>query len=120
MSINYSDLQATATRLLTDNGQAVTFIYQSGEVINPATGVVTTQPTPVNVTGFAVVSNYKNSEINQESILASDIKLLTTNLGTEPKTNWVVTVDSKTWRVMQVTPSNPAGTNLMYTCQLRI
>ena len=120
MGINYTALESTAARLLRDNGQAITFSYETGEVINPATGVVTTPSSETTVDGFGVATNYKNAEIDGQSVLASDLKLLASNIATEPEANWKVTVNGKTWRVMQVNPINPAGTNVMYICQIRI
>lgn len=120
MGVNYTALQSTATRLLRDNGQAITFSYQTGEVINPATGAVTTPASEATVPGFGVATNYKNAEINGETVLSSDLKLLASNIATAPEVNWKVTVNGKTWRVMQVMPINPAGTNVMYILQIRI
>lgn len=120
MGVNYTALEATATRLLRDNGQAITFTYETGEVIDPATGVVTTPASESTVDGFGVATNYKNAEIDGQSVLASDLKLLASNVATEPKPNWKVGVNGETWRVMQVMPVNPAGTNVMYICQIRI
>ena len=120
MGINYTALQSTATRLLQSNGQSVTFRYETGEVINPATGTVTTPASEETVPGFGVAINYKNAEIDGQTVLASDLKLLVSNLATAPEVNWKVTVNSKAWRVMQVMPINPAGTNVMYILQIRI
>lgn len=120
MGINYTALQSTATRLLRDNGQSITFTYEIGQVINPSTGTVTTPASEETVSGFGVAINYKNAEINGETVLSSDLKLLASNIATAPEVNWEVTVDSKTWRVMQVMPINPAGTNVMYILQIRI
>ena len=120
MGVNYTALEGTATRLLRDNGQAITFTYETGEVINPATGVVTTPASNSTVSGYGVATNFKNAEINGDTILSSDLKLLASNVASEPKANWRVGVNGRTWRVMQVSPINPAGTNVMYICQIRI
>lgn len=120
MGINYTALQSTATNLLTDNGQAVTFSYTSGAVINPATGEVTDAGSVTNVAGYGVAVAYKTAEIDGQSVLASDLKLIANNVATAPAVGWTVSVNSRTWRVMNVQPLNPAGTNIMYICQLRI
>jgi hypothetical protein len=120
MGINYTALQSTASRLLQDNGQAITFSYKTGEVINPATGTVTTPASDETVDGFGVAVNYKNAEIDGQTVLESDLKLLANNLATAPEVNWKVAVNGETWRVMQVMPINPAGTNVMYILQIRI
>lgn len=120
MAINYSNLQTKATALLQNNGQSITFSYTSGAVIDPATGTVTSAGTVTNVSGYGVASNYRNAEIDGESILASDVRLIASNVATEPEPDWTVIVNSRTWRVMDVQPINPAGTNIIYICQLRI
>ena len=120
MGINYTSLQSTATRLLQGNGQAITFRYEAGESIYPATGVVTTPASESTVAGFGVALNYTNVELNGESIIESDLKLLVDNVATEPQVGWKATVNSETWRVMRVMPVNPAGTNVMYELQIRI
>ena len=93
MGLNHSALESTATRLLRDNGQAITFSYETGEVIDPATGVVTTPASSGSVSGYGVATNYKNAEIDGQSILASDLKLLASNVATEPKVDWEVGVN---------------------------
>ena len=120
MGVNYVALEATATKLLKNNGQSITFTYETGEVINPATGAVTTPASESTLGGYGVATNYRNAEIDGQSVLASDLKLLASNVATEPEVNWKVGVNGKTWRIMQVSPINPAGTNVMYICQIRI
>ena len=120
MAMNYSALQTTSERLLRENGQAITFSYTTGAVINPATGEVTDAGTTATVTGYGIATNYQNTEIDGESVLAGDLRLIANNVATEPEPDWTVSVNSKTWRVMNVQPVNPAGTNVIYICQLRI
>jgi len=120
MPVNYSALQTTATRLLRENGQAITLNYESSEVIDPATGVVTTVATNNSISGYGLASNYDQSEIDGNSIRSSDIKLLLSNTSSAPQPGWTATVDSKVHRVMDVRQIKPAGTNVMYILQLRV
>lgn len=120
MPINYSALQTTATRLLTDNGQSITLNYESAEVIDPATGVVTTPATNNSISGYGLATNYDITEIDGNAIEASDIRLLLSNISTRPETGWTATVDSKVHRVMDVRQIKPAGTNVIYILQLRV
>jgi len=101
MAVNYASLQKTAFNLLKANGQAITFSYTSGEDIDPATGVVSDAGTSVNVTGYGAATKYKNMEIDGEA------------------KGWNVYVNSGNWRVMDVEEISPAGTNVIYICQLR-
>ena len=120
MGINYAALESTATRLLRDNGQAIVFTFETGEVIDPATGTVTTPASESTVNGYGVATNFKNAEIDGQSVLASDLKLLASNISTAPTVGAKVSVNGKTWRIMQVMPINPANTNVMYICQIRV
>jgi len=119
MGINYTALQTKATNLLTNNGAAITFNYTSGADIDPATGVVNDAGSSVSVSGYGVATRYRNIEIDGDSILASDMRLICNNVATEPEVGWNVTVNSTVFRVMEVESINPAGTNVIYICQIR-
>ncbi len=120
MAINYDALQTKAEKLLEDNGQSITFSYTSGAVIDPATGVVSDSGSTETVSGFGIATNFQKAEIDGEAVLASDIRLIANNVAEEPEPDWTVVVNSKTFRVMSVQQINPAGTNIIYICQLRI
>jgi hypothetical protein len=119
MAINYQNLQSMAASMLQDNGQAITFSYTSGQVINPATGVVSAAGSTTNVAGYGVTLNFRAAEIDGQSVLTSDLKLIANNVSSEPQAGWKVQANSKTYRVMTVSPINPAGTNVIYICQIR-
>jgi len=120
MAINYTALQSRAETLLKDNGQTITFSYTSGAVIDPATGTVTSSGSTETVTGYGIATNFQKAEIDGETVLASDLRLIANSVATEPQPDWTVVVNSKTFRVMNVQQINPAGTNIIYICQLRI
>ena len=120
MAVNYAALAATAATLIQDNGQAVTFTYETGEAINPATGVVTTPASETEVSGYGVSLNFMASEINGTTVIAGDMKLICNAVATKPQAGWKVTVDSVDYRVMDVKTLSPAGTDVIYTCQIRI
>ena len=119
MGINYDSLSSKVDTLLENNGQGVVFSYTSGEDIDPATGVVTSAGSTVTVNGDGVATKYRNAEIDGETILASDMRLIVANVQSEPLVGWNVLVNSKTFRVMDVENINPAGTNIVYICQIR-
>lgn len=119
MAVNYTSLQNTAYNLLKANGQAITFSYTSGEDVDPATGVVSDAGSSVTVTGYGAATKYKNMEIDGEAINASDLRLICDNVATKPEQGWNVYVNSGNWRVMNVEEISPAGTNVIYICQLR-
>lgn len=118
MGINYAALQTRFAALIQANGQAITFSYSAGATNNVATGAET-GGSPTNVEGFGVLAGYKNDEIDGQTIEQGDAKLICNHVGTKPEPEWQVTVNSEVWRVMSVRPINPAGTNIIYICQLR-
>jgi len=119
MGINYTALQTKATNILTNNGQEITFSYTSGEDIDPATGVVSSAGSTTTVTGYGAATRYRNIEIDGETIQASDLRLICNSVATEPQVGWNVSVNSNSFRVMEVESVNPAGTNVIYICQIR-
>lgn len=117
--MNYQQIQASAEKMLSRMGSSIRLSYVKNEDINPATGVVTSAGRTVNITTDGVMLRYKNMEINGETVLASDMKLIIPNISTKPEVNWSVLANTQTWRVMNVTEINPAGTNCIYILQLR-
>lgn len=113
MSFDYAKMQATASRLLANFGAPITVQIVTGVAVDVEAGAKV--KTYTNATGSGVMLNYRNSEVNGDLVHTSDKKLIIENLSVEP------VVDSKVgdYRVMNVMPLNPAGTNLMYTLQLR-
>lgn len=114
---DYDAMQATASRLLDKFGSQTTVRVVTGKTYNPATG--SNDKTYTNATGNGVTVNFRNSEIDGDLVRSSDIKLIIENLTTEPVVDSEVTVRGGVYRVMDVMPLNPAGTNLIYTLQLR-
>ncbi len=119
MGVNYTALQTKATNLLKNNGQEITFTYTSGEDIDPATGVVSDAGSITTVTGYGAATRYRNIEIDGDAILASDLRLICNSVSSEPQVGWNVSVNSDSFRVMEVESVNPAGTNVIYICQIR-
>lgn len=115
----YSDMQATASSLLTTYGQNLTFTRETPGVFDPETGTVGT-PTETSYTGYGVVLNIKNMEIDGERILQGDRMITLQNVSTVPKINDTVPIGSDTYTVLEVKPMNPAGTNLVYKLQIRL
>ena len=118
MGINYTALQSSFAALIEANGQAITFAYSAGKTQSIGSGSES-GGTPTNVNGFGVLSKYKREEIDGKTIEIGDAKLICNNVDTEPEPEWTVSVNGDTWRVMAVMPINPAGTNIVYICQIR-
>ena len=113
----YSDIQATATRLITDKGQNLTFGRETSSGFDPILGVNTT--TSSTYTGYGVSTQYNKKEIDGTIIQIGDIKLILQKTTTDPLRGDTVTVDSIVYRVMDIEPVSPAGTVVIRKLQLR-
>lgn len=116
----YDKLTATAARLLLKYGQPVALSYTTGEVVNPATGAVTTPGSTVNINANGASTKFSKNEIDGEAIKRTDIKLILEQVATAPTTGWTATLNSVDYRVMSVMPVSPGGTDVIYICQLRV
>jgi len=114
----YSNMAATARRLLTKYGQTVTLTYQSAPTLNPVTGSLTS--TPVEYTGKGAAFDYRAAEIDGVLVQAGDIRLILEATTTAPAVGHTCAVGGVTYRVMAITTSAPGGTTTHYTLQLRI
>lgn len=118
MAFDYDAITSTASTLLKNFGQTITVTYSTSESYD-----VKQQKNVKNTntfTGFGVLTTFKTTEIDGENIKSSDIKLILQSTDIAPKIGNVVTADSIDYRVVNVNPKNPAGTTIVYECQLRI
>ena len=106
----------TASRLLTQFGEAIKFTYTSGATSTPTgnTGGVV-----VEVDGFGYPANYRKSERSGLAIESGDIRLIAEKVSERPQVDWNCLVDGKTYRVMDVQPIRKTGADIIYICQLR-
>lgn len=112
MAVNYANMRALATKLITENGKPITLIRTTDGVYDPATG--STGSTTSNVEGNGVLLKYSNKEIDGTTILSSDRKLL--YVGTEPEVNDRYVTE----RIVNVDPLDPNESGVIfYSCQLR-
>ncbi len=108
---DYAKLRTTAERLIKSNGKAVTITHIEEGEYDPSSGVTTTTTT---ISGYGVLLNYSNTEIDGTAILASDKKMIYS--GEEP------TQGDKYgfYRIVSVSPLDPDETcAIIYTLQLR-
>lgn len=115
----YSQLAATAARLLADKGQAVTFSRTTGATYSPVTGAHT-GGTPTSFTGNGAAFDYNKSEIDGETVQAGDIRLMLEATSAAPQIDDTATVDGVEYRVMSVFESSPGGVVTHYEVQLRL
>ena len=115
----YSDLAATALRLITTYGQTVVFTRGSGQTYDPATGTYS-GGTTTTITGKGAAFDYSNGEIDGTIVMRGDLRVLFEASSVAPMQNDNCAIDSVNYRVMNVSPLSPGGTVVIYDIQLRI
>ena len=113
----YSDKALLASKLLDKFGQDVTFDYETGAVYDPVL-MTETPGTPVSETVKAFPSKFGKMEVS-DTILSSDIKLLTEKLASKPLPNWTCSINSTKYRVMNSDAIGLVGDEVIYYVQLR-
>lgn len=112
-------LIAFARRILAAKGQPVVFQYETGGDVDPATGAVTTPPTPQSVAGNGYPSRYKTADVDGQQVLRTDTRLIVEQVATLPKKGWRCVVNGLALRVMDVQRITQGGVDIIYICQLR-
>lgn len=119
MTFAYAKSAATALRLLTKFGQAVTLRKQTAGAYDPATG--TAAITTSDTTGNAAVLEFSNGERYQAgtTIQEGDKKALLNAIAVTPAPNDLLIVGSATWTILSIKTLAPAGTVVLYELHLR-
>lgn len=117
MSEFYTNLKATAKRLLIDKGQQITLSREVSSGFNPVTGENTSSVTAF--TGYGAAFNYNKTEIDGTVIEAGDIRFILEATDTAPESGDETTIDSLIYRVMGVKVTSPSGVPVIYELQLR-
>jgi hypothetical protein len=118
----YSNLQATASRLLASKGQAVTLQSMQAGTYDPDTSL-NTQAAPTAFTLRGVLLDFAAGKEREggELVQAGDKELyLEAKAGQAPKIDdKVVMADGTVYTVLSVGEVNPAGTPVVYDLHLR-
>lgn len=112
----YTGLQSTALALLTSKGQDVTLRQVSTPAYDPTTGTVA--PTYTDTVLKAVITNYKQSEIDGTLIQQGDKRAILPSTLT-PKTGDLVVISGVSHTVIQVEIISPAGEPVIHKAQIR-
>jgi len=113
----YSDIAATAKVLLQMYGQTITLVRKTGASINPVTGVEVAG-TDASVTTTGLLGKFPDKLIDGTRILSSDRRLILSNEQT-PVMSDKVTVNGYDWTIIDIETVSPAGTDVIYICQVR-
>jgi hypothetical protein len=121
----YERIQATVNKMLKGKGQAITITRQSSGTYDPATGTATV--TTSTQTGWGAVFDYGTKQIDGTLIKAGDKQLLLSALNaagtllTAPELNDTVTIGGVIYTLVQPLKTlSPAGTIVMFECNLRV
>lgn len=119
MSSFYDGLANTATKLLKKYGQVLKFTRTVAGAYDPLTGSYGSGSDLI-FKGYGAVLSYKSIELN-DSIVSGDLKLLVEDMKKVPQVHDTVTLASGAeYLVVAVKATNPAGTNVMTECQIRV
>ena len=114
----YESLKNTASKLLKDKGQLVTFTRKVTAGFDPVTGI-DTPASSTTFTGYGAAFDYNSSQIDGTLIKAGDIRFLFEATDTAPLEEDTTVIDSVIYVVKNVKKTSPAGTVVMYEVQLR-
>jgi hypothetical protein len=119
MSFDYAKSASTATRLLTQFGQAVTRNASTAGAYDPAAGAATVTDVSSSRTG-ALLNYSGKGEIyaNGNLVILGDRKLLLDGYGPVEMTDSYV-VGTTEYSVVSIKELNPAGTIVMYEIHAR-
>ena len=123
MTYDYQDDADTAAELLEEFGQSVTLTSKTSGAYSTATGAAAV--TTATQTVSAVSLDYVSRDIDGTLIRAGDKRLLMapqTTAGvdlTAPVVDDTVTVGSTVYTIKIVKPLSPAGTIILFDCNIR-
>lgn len=116
MAFKYSDLTTTATRLITDFGQAVTFTRNGSVNYDPTAGVTSSSQSTYDAK--VVLDGNLKIELGETTLAGKDIPASVSST-TAPKIGDTATINSENYRVTEVNPLQPAATVIFYDVRLR-
>jgi hypothetical protein len=120
----YAKMQATANRLLKGKGQSITLSRQTAGAYDPATG--TAAVTTTTQTAYGAMFEYGDKNIDGVLIKEGDKQLLLSALNSAgttlvaPQLNDTVTINTVVYTVVRIKPLSPAGTTVLFDCNIRV
>ena len=120
----YAKMQATANRLLKGKGQAITLSRQTAGAYDPATG--TAAVTTTAQTAYGAMFEYGDKNIDGTLIKEGDKQLLLSAINSAgtalvaPALNDTVTINTVVYTVVRIKPLSPAGTTVLFDCNIRV
>jgi hypothetical protein len=112
-------LSSRMSKVLAKLGEPCTVSYQTGDSIDPDTGIFTAG-TVISMEGFCAQEQYSASEVDGSNVLRGDLKLVVSKLLDRPEVGSVVNVDSKNYTAINVEPVRFKGADVVYMIQGRV
>lgn len=113
--MDYSALQATASRLIAAKGQPMTLHRRASQAYDPATGSVSVSESQHTINGVVVpISRADDNAFDPQTVVQGRARIIIADAtDIEPQDGDTVTFDGFTWNVIGSTPVNPAGTAII-------
>ena len=116
---DYSNLTATAVRLIDQFGTTLTLTRKGDGAYDPSTGTV--GGAPQHARTRAVKATYHAQEIDGTNILAGDAKVLVSpDIALSPVAGDSIEISGESLRVMRCDEIKPADTVVLYIVQARV
>lgn len=119
MSDFYDEMKEVTDELILEFGQHIVMTKKgkSAGGRDPVSGLPTPAEPDITINGEGVKTSYRKSEVDGQSVIFGDCKLV--YVGDAPEIGMVTVINGESWRVMQPNAVNPAGITLLYNVQLR-
>lgn len=114
MSFDYLKTKGTADRLINNFGASLAFSRETGETFDPTTGQTTATTQSFN--RDVVWAEYRNQEIDGTTVQQGDARLI---ISGEVKIGDRVTKNGTEWRILDVSPLQPADLAIIHIAQAR-
>ena len=117
MPVNYRRLNATASRLLRENGKDATLSSVAVGAYDVETGTASETTTTQTVNSLQL--KYERDEIDGTTVIYGDVKLMVSPNITRPNTGDTCTLDGVLYAIKSVQEEKPASIVMFYILQLR-
>lgn len=118
MTFDYDRIAATATRMLTRYGRAVTLRSSGGDTYDPATATREVYQTEYATIGLML--DYQQSDIDGTLIQVGDQKVyMEPSVEVAPKTGDEILINDVVFKVIKSRPVSPAGVVVLHELQVR-
>jgi|TARA_R110001606_G_scaffold356920_1_gene508352 hypothetical protein len=116
MAFNYSPLSTTATNLIKNFGQSVTFTRNGSVTYDPTAGVSSSSQT--TYTANIVLFDQTKREMDDTSLAEKEFPASMSST-TAPKIGDTATINGENYRILDVTPVQPGTSVIYYEARLR-